>query len=580
MADSDFLSYSSIYETFSKGPKSIYYGVGDEMLPGAILNVPQTDTDDEWGRTERIAGERTYDFIAKIYKTLFDPYNAISDISLTPGESGSEINVAKNMVKLVGRSGIDVGVFDLSLPSMTLCGVVISGPDNAIYIGSGFEAYANNLKLSSDFNLIGTSTTGTISFKNVYTELYDNSTTYKYTISVNGSQYVFGEVGGVPQLVLPTGGTLKLTGDLYTNSIYPNSTCGYYIGSSTLIYRGIYASDVYATNLNSPNTNTNTILPYLCNSITIGASDNTYGVNIRTNNFKLYNNSDAIPAITLYPNIISLGTTAYDYEVKVQAATFSVYSSDPATPVFYSNASNLILNKSVIPGLPCGVTLGSSSVSFDGVWVRNVNSVTGSFAGTLTTKSLMPDADGSYDAGSSSAKYRTIYANSVYTESGLYSSNATGWRICGPDLSIRNSISNMETLLINNAGIEARVNMTSLDILPKTDTTNKLGSASLAYATVYAVNFNARYGLFSDASSAWTICGPDLNIRVLGDIKLGVCATYIQMYEPIYTTDIFPSSSTGRYIGSVGAGYEALYLRDQSTGLPVRVYVSGGVLNP
>jgi hypothetical protein len=580
MADSDFLSYSSIYETFSKGPKSIYYGVGDEMLPGAILNVPQTDTDDEWGRTERIAGERTYDFIAKIYKTLFDPYNALSDISLTPGEAGSEINVAKNMVKLVGRSGVDVGIFDLSLPTMAICGVVISGPDNAIYIGSDFEASANNLTLSTNFSLSGTSSTGTIAFKNVYTELYDNSTIYKYTISVNGSQYVFGEVGGVPQLELPTGGKLKLTGDLITNNVYPVSTCGYSIGSSSLIYREIYASDVFATNLNSPNTNTNTILPYLCSSVTIGDLDNSTDINIRSGNFKLYNNSDALSAISLNSNTIFLGTTAYDYDVKVQAGTFSVYSSDPATAVFSSNASNLILNKTVISGLPCGVNLGGPGVGFDGIWVGNINSGTGTFAGTLTTKAIMPDADNSYNVGSSILKYSTIYANRLYTENGLYSSNATNWEICGPNLNIKNSISNMDVLLINSATIEARVCMTSLDILPKTDVSNNIGSASLAYNTIYTSQLNARFGLFNDTSTAWTICGPNLNIKVSGDTKIGICDTFIEMYEPVYSLDIYPSSPTGTYIGSTGSGYEAIYLRDQSTGLPVRVYVCGGILNP
>jgi len=580
MADSDFLPYSSIYETFSKGPKSIYYGTADEMLPGAILNVPQTDTDDEWGRTQRIADERTYDFIAKIYKTLFDPYNALADISLTPGEAGSEINVAKNMVKLVGRTGVDVGVFDLSLPAMTLCGVVISGPDNTIYIGSGFEASANNLKLSADFNLSGTSSTGTIAFKNIYTELYDNSTIYKYTISVHGGQYVFGEVGGAPQLELPTGGKLKLTGDLNTSNIYPISACGYSIGSSSLVYREIYASDVYATNLNSPNTNTNTILPYLCSSVTIGALDNSIDINVRSGVFQLYNNSDALSAFALYGSTIYLGTTAYDYDVKVQANTFSVYSSDPTTPVFSSDASYLTLNKSVISGLPCGVNLGGPGVGFDGLWVGNVNSGTGTFAGTLTTKALMPDADNSYNLGSSILKYNTIYANKLYTENGLYSSNATNWEICGPNLNIKNSISNMDVLLINSASIEARVCMTSLDIIPKTDNTNNIGSASLAYNTVYTSRLNARFGLFNDTGTAWTICGPNLDIMVSGDTKIGICSTYIEMYEPIYTTDIYPSSPTGKYIGDVGAGYEALYLRDQSTGLPVRVYVCGGILNP
>jgi hypothetical protein len=30
--------------------------LGDQQLLGVVLNVPQTDVDDEWGGTERIGG--------------------------------------------------------------------------------------------------------------------------------------------------------------------------------------------------------------------------------------------------------------------------------------------------------------------------------------------------------------------------------------------------------------------------------------------------------------------------------------------------------------------------------------------
>jgi hypothetical protein len=89
-----------------------------------------------------------------------------------------------------------------------------------------------------------------------------------------------------------------------------------------------------------------------------------------------------------------------------------------------------------------------------------------------------------------------------------------------------------------------------------------------------------RIGLYSNGSTEWNICGPDLKIRVYGDSKIGVCNTYIEMYEDMYVNNVFPISSPGIYLGGAGPtrGFEGLYLRDQSTGSPRKLSVSAGVL--
>jgi hypothetical protein len=72
-----------------------------------------------------------------------------------------------------------------------------------------------------------------------------------------------------------------------------------------------------------------------------------------------------------------------------------------------------------------------------------------------------------------------------------------------------------------------------------------------------------------------------MKIRVNGDSKIGVCAAYIEMYEPLYAESIYPINSSGVFLGhSSGGGFEALFLRDQSTGSSVRVYVNNGILYP
>lgn len=517
MAESDFLSYSSIYETFSKGPKSIYYGVGDEMLPGAILNVPQNDEDDEWGRTQRISEERTYDFIAKIYKTLFDPYNSLADISLTPGEAGSEINVAKNIIRLVGRAGIDIGVFDLSIPSMVLGDVVINGADNNILIGSGFEATETSLKLNTFFEFDGNTESGkygSATFKNVSTNWYDYSGVIKFTIIVNGKEYFYGvETGtGDPLLELPVGGVLHVRGTSKVNGILPNADISYDIGSTALRFKNIYSENVTATNLNTSYNYSSFLMPPTDGSeLKIGHPSNNDTITINAGSFYLYDVSTSIPSISIFEdgsiNYLKIGDASGSYAVSIRAHDshgFKVYTpNDPVNPVFGLDMDTIWMNRIVIPGSE--VDIGDEDNQIRNVWAGNI------FLGTGT--------------------------------------------VCGP--------------------------LSSSNIFPRTTVTYDLGSNSLRYDKIYSTLLNVTSGLYSDSLNEWNVCGPNMKIRVYGDVKIGVCAAYIEMYEPLFTKSIYPLVPLGNFIGSLtSGGYEAIYLRDQTTGAPIRVYVDSGVLHP
>ena len=543
MADNDFLSYSSIYESFSKGPKSIYYGIGDETLPGGILNVPQDDSDDEWGRTQRILDERTLDYIAKIYKTLFDPYNSIPSISLTPGESGSEVNVAKNLIRLVGRTGIDAGVFNLEVPSLTLCGVSISGATNTISIGCGFEASGNSLKLNTNFISTGSSTNGNLSFKHVSMELFDDAVTYKYSIRVNNGVYVFSEAGGTPLFELPAGGMLKLTGELNTGNLFPGVTCGV-IGSESRKYRELYVEDIYSNTLRTPLVQTSRIIPLLSDGtpVTIGAQDNLSNVVIRSKDIRVYNNSEALPAITLCNSKITLGSFAIDYIVGVKASYFEYYSTDPYTPVFYANSTGIYLNM-------------------------------------LThSDNIYPKEHATYDIGTLALSYRTIFADKVNVNSGVFSDNTAGWEINGPELDI--IVCGLTKLSVSRGGIGLQDVLTTESILPKENNTYSMGNPAFSYDRIYASRLIASTGLYCDSETTWEISGPALIISSCGITQMALTSSHIRFSTNLHSESIFPSAPMGKYIGNGSAGFEALFLRDRVTGSPVQIYVCNGALYP
>ena len=600
MADSDFLSYSSVYENFSKGPKSIYYGIGDEMLPGAILNVPQTDEDDEWGRTQRISDERSYDFIAKIYKTLFDPYNSIADISFVPGEAGSEVNVAKNIIKLVGRAGIDTGVFDLSVPSLTLGDIVVDGSNENILIGSGFEATETSLKLNTYFEMVSTSEKGTISYKDVSADWYDYNGDKKFTITVDGKAYLYSTESGSgdPMFELPVGGVLHVQGTSKTNTILPNANESYDLGSSSLRFNVIYAKTQYSTNLRSDALYTSYIYPTTSpGALEIGNLNNVDTIRVRASVFRVFGilNENAVPTIEMYNDgsydLLNFGDATGNYVVNVRVADsgtgsgydagFNIYNqSSSSIPALAVGNGFIWMNRTLIPGTPGGANLGISGVNFGAVYTNSLYSGTGAFSDTLTTRTILPETNDTYNVGSDTMRFQEIYAYHLFSRYGLYSNSTTQWYLCGPDLRIYNNEVGKVVAYFDSDEIDFRMPLTTHEILPKTDNDYDIGTSLLTYKHIYARYMHSNYGLYSDSSYEWSLCGPNMKIRVNGDTKIGVCASYIEMYEHLYTDSIYPIATSGKYIGSVGRGYEAIYLRDQITGTPVKVFVSGGVLNP
>lgn len=106
------------YTEMSKGPKSIYYGLGDEDLNGVVLPVPQTDADDEWGRTLRIALELMVDNSSTMWRDIYDPAN---------GSVGGLMYKVNTEI---------LGILDPTAKTLTLNGVILNGVLGTVSVGN------------------------------------------------------------------------------------------------------------------------------------------------------------------------------------------------------------------------------------------------------------------------------------------------------------------------------------------------------------------------------------------------------------------------------------------------------------
>jgi hypothetical protein len=493
MSESDFLSYSSIYTSFSKGPKSIYYALGDEMLPGAILNIPQDDEDDEWGRTERISLERVYDFIGKIYKTLFDPYNSMPEISLVPGEAGSELNIAKNMVKLIGRPGIENGIFDLSVPNLVLGNVEIDGSLNNINIGTGLSLSENNLSFSSLFNIVNDTNKGAISYKDITVNLNDDGSTKNVEFNIDGKRYYFTkngfEIDSGLNITIGGNNLLDTSGNLITKNIYPVSDSSYNIGSVSLYYNNLYANRI-----NSFYVCTSNIYPMLYDLLKIGRNDYSSDIKMYVNSYEINTNNTATALlIKKSPDIINIGDSNFDINFKggynnFYGKSFSFFGLNDLNPLFYINTCGYeidIRSVNIIPKTS-GIDLGSTHDKFNWLYVRNVN-VENSMTinGTLYTKDIIP-LSGNLSIGSNTTSYKEIYANFIYDTRAVASD--VSLYLCGSKILFRAPQppdgSFAIALDIDIDGIEARRLLITRDLQPFSNL-NTIGLCTGGYYALY-----------------------------------------------------------------------------------------------
>jgi len=265
---SAFTSMGGLYD-FSKGPKGIYYAKGDENLFGIVLNIPQTDDDDEWGGTERIALERVSDEIGALQEYVLDPAG---------GGNG-----------LVDRVTALETVVDSTNSTVTVGNITLDGTTDTVTVGASAALLdGNTLQLggSSAFKIdeIGGNQYD-ITFKDVALKMFDDGVSPTLTAEIGATSYIFGE-SSLTVGDLTISGDLTVSGDLgVTNLTMTGDLTGVKdIGTSGTYMESLYVDEVNCSTLCGTIVKTGNIsplyntVPYDLGLFSIGAPGNRYNV--------------------------------------------------------------------------------------------------------------------------------------------------------------------------------------------------------------------------------------------------------------------------------------------------------------
>ena len=185
--------------------------------------------------------------------------------------------------------------------------------------------------------------------------------------------------------------------------------------------------------------------------------------------------------------------------------------------------------KNLLPDTDASYAIGSSSFKYTNFYsdAANIGTTTGNLTGnvngnlvatTTQTKAVIPDANNSYDIGSTSYRYADFYTVDL-NASGIITGNVTG----------------------NVTGNLVASNTQSKNILPDTDASYAIGSSSYRYTTVYTADVNAD----------GTITG-----NVTGDVTGNLVANNAQ------TKNLLPSTNTSFAIGTSSYRYTDFYITD------------------
>lgn len=261
MADySDFTSVGGLYD-FSKGPKGIYYAKGDENLFGVVLNVPQTDDDDEWGGTERIALERISDEIGALQEYVLDPAG---------GGNGLTTRVAAL------ETVVDVTNDTVSVGNITLTGstdTITIGSDAALLDGDTLRLGGTGAFMVDEIS----ANRYDITFKDVDIRMSDDGVTRSLTVMVGSTSYVFG-ASELTVADLSITGDLTLTGDISaTNLTLTGDLTGVKdIGTMGAYMETLYVDTISGTTICGTAVNTGPLQPLAASTHNIGAPANRY----------------------------------------------------------------------------------------------------------------------------------------------------------------------------------------------------------------------------------------------------------------------------------------------------------------
>ena len=307
--------------------------------------------------------------------------------------------------------------------------------------------------------------------------------------------------------------TLRSTGSAnisLSSHMNPTSNNTIDLGGPTARYKTLFVSCVNAitasftsTNLSSPTITGGTITgATITDSQIITASSITLAGSITPQTTNVYNAGSTSrlfnTVFTTYLGSLAVPTTlAYVNQISAGAA------------------ANITLSGNITPGVNAAYYLGTSGARFVTIHTTNVNTINASVtsnltvgggittgtltadtltattelitAGLTTSDKIMPSANGTIDLGSSTYRFKTIYATSIDATSASF----TGTSLSNPEVTNGNITgANIITANITNSSITATSLLMLGNIIPNANTYT-VGNTSRVFDTIYGVNLGS-----------------------------------------------------------------------------------------
>ena len=345
---------------FSKGPKSLYQPDPDPNAPidsifsGVVLNVPQTDTDDEWGGTSRIAEERIIDKLGALELE-------VEGLAGVGGLKNQMLDLVRTTVKIASFTDPFI---DMSVPKISL-GIVTATP-TVVLNGATGAITATSLTLTGAITAVSATISGNM--------IVSGDSTVNGTLNVN-----IGSFGALTVASLTVSGSASFSHSLSAASIAISGA----ITAASLTLTGAITAVSADLSGNMSVSGDSTV------SGTLNVNIGTFG------------------ALTVASLTVS-GSASFSHSLS--AASIAVSGAITAASLTISSKITLstpyMVPVCMLEPTSSYVNLGSSTNYFGGIYTSAFTS----YASMSTAYGLFPIDTNTADLGSSAKAFKDIYA--------------------------------------------------------------------------------------------------------------------------------------------------------------------------
>ena len=343
---------------FSKGPKSLYQpdpnAPIDSIFSGVVLNVPQTDTDDEWGGTSRIAEERIIDKLGALELE-------VEGLAGVGGLKNQMLDLVGTTVKITSFTDPFI---DMSVPKISL-GIVTATP-TVVLNGATGAITATSLTLTGAITAVSADLSGNMSVS--------GDSTVSGTLNVN-----IGTFDALTVASLTVSGSASFSHSLSAASI---AISGAITAASLTLTGAISAASAD-----------------LSGNMSVSGDSTVSGI--------LNVNEGTFGALTVASLTVS-GSASFSHSLS--AASIAVSGAITAASLTISSKITLstpyMVPVCMLEPTSSYVNLGSSTNYFGGIYTSAFTS----YASMFTAYGLFPIDTNTADLGSSAKAFKDIYA--------------------------------------------------------------------------------------------------------------------------------------------------------------------------